>query len=87
VASEFGVQLLHSRLQLFEALCEHGDRPLMGHEHFLLLIVLGTERGVLPLQFVDAIVAPITCHDRRTLRVRRHFASKQTCSGMESRIR
>ena len=84
MAPEFGLQLPHSRLQLFEALCKHSDRLLMGLELCLLLIVLGTERGLLPLQFVDPIVAPITYHDRRTLGVLRQQASKQTCSGMES---
>jgi hypothetical protein len=53
----------------------------------LLVAILGTEHGVLPLQFVDALVSPATSHDGRIPGVLRDDASKRACSGTAFRIR
>src|SRR5215475_10005724 len=76
------LQLPDLCLQLVDASFVRRDRPLLGVDGRLLFADPGTKRGVLPLQFVDAIVAPVTCHGRRSLDHPRHHASKRTCWGM-----
>ncbi len=86
-APESGLQSPQFHFQLFDALLEHRDRLLPLLDDSLLLADLGTERVVLPLQFVNAIVATVTCHNRRTLGAPWLHASKRTySSGIVARI-